>query len=82
MYKFGDYEQRCKEVARDIILRQGGEATSKDLYDKGMLLDSIENDYIGVISDKYRTFVDVIKDDFDFIDGYWRIKNVLVDGAK
>lgn len=82
LYSVNEYEKRCKEVARDIILKMGGAATSKDLYDKGMLLDSIENNYLKDISIKYKTFVDIVKNEFDFKEGYWRIKDVLADGAK
>lgn len=55
------------------IIRNGVHVTSQDLYDTGMLKDSIEKGYLGTLSAKYSTFVDVVKNNFDFINGYWRI---------
>ena len=47
--------------------------TSQDLYDLGLLKDSIEKGYLHVLSTKYSTFLDVIKKEYQFENGYWRI---------
>jgi len=60
------------ECAENII-RRNHHVTSQDLYDTGMLKDSIERGYLNTLSTKYSTFVDVIKNNFEFSNGYWRI---------
>lgn len=60
------------ECAENII-RKNHHVTSQDLYDTGLLKDSIERGYLNTLSTKYSTFVDVIKNNFEFSNGYWRI---------
>ena len=48
-------------------------ATSQDLYDLGMLKDSIEKGYLHILSTKYATFLDVIKKELKFENGFWRL---------
>lgn len=55
------------------ILSAKTKATSQDLYDLGMLKDSIEKGYLQTLSTKYSTFIDVIKKVFIFENGYWRV---------
>lgn len=61
------------ECARKI-LRTRQNVTSQDLYDFGMLKDAIEIGYLNSLSLKYKTFIDVIKEEFLFKNGYWREK--------
>ena len=74
MAKTWTLENACAEavsVARKIILSKEG-TTSQDLYDMGMLKDSIEKGYLHVLSTKYSTFIDVIKKSCTFDNGHWR----------
>lgn len=61
------------ECAKKIILEHK-EVTSQDLYDWGMLKDSIERGYLQTLSKKYKSFIDAIKGSFVFQDGLWRCK--------
>ena len=56
------------------ILRTRENVTSQDLYDLGMLKNAIEVGYLDCLSLKYTTFIDVIKGQFLFENGYWREK--------
>lgn len=56
------------------IMAERKEVTSQDLYDYGMLRDAFEFGYLQVLSTKYKTFVDVISDSFEFKNGLWRCK--------
>lgn len=53
------------------ILATRIEVTSQDLYDYGLLRDSIEKGYLKMLSCQYKTFIDVIVDDFKYVNGYW-----------
>ena len=64
---------RCRSIAADIIGRSGGSCTSQQLYDDGLLQDSIEQGYLSVLAGAYRTFLDVLKDDLPFSEGTWRL---------
>lgn len=55
------------------IIRSQGRVTSQDLYDHGMLKEAFEEGYLVMLSEKYKSFVDVIKDRFSFINGYWEV---------
>lgn len=68
-----DAEKMAIECAGRII-SECNDVTSQDLYDCGMLKESIERGYLTVLSEKYKTFVDVINDAFTFKDGLWRYK--------
>lgn len=68
-----DAKKLAVECASRIISERT-DVTSQDLYDCGMLKDSIEQGYLQVLSTKYKTFVDVINGSFIFQDGLWRCK--------
>ncbi|MGG4553041.1 DNA adenine methylase [Paenibacillus humicus] len=63
--------QRCEVLASEIIRENGGKATSQDLYDKGLLRDSIESGTIHILASRYNTFIDVIKQKYKYNEGYW-----------
>ena len=68
-------DEACSEVistAKQILLSKD-KVTSQDLYDLGLLRDSIEKGYLHVLSGKYSTFLDVIKKTYKFENGYWRV---------
>ena len=69
----GDAKKLAVECASRIIAERK-EVTSQDLYDYGMLRDAFEFGYLQVLSTKYKTFVDVISDSFEFKNGLWRCK--------
>lgn len=68
-----DAKKLAVECASKIIAERK-EVTSQDLYDYGMLQDAFEFGYLQVLSTKYKTFVDVISDSFEFQNGLWRCK--------
>lgn len=68
-----DAKKLAVECASRIIAERK-EVTSQDLYDYGMLRDAFEFGYLQVLSTKYKTFVDVISDSFEFKNGLWRCK--------
>lgn len=55
------------------IIRSQGRVTTQDLYDQGMLKEAFEEGYLVALSEKYKSFVDVIKDRFRFNNGYWEV---------
>ncbi|EHL04970.1 DNA (cytosine-5-)-methyltransferase [Desulfitobacterium hafniense DP7] len=63
--------ERCVMVAKSIIRDLGGKATSQDLYDKGLLRDSIESGSLHLLAEKYKTFLNVFKSSLKFDNGYW-----------
>lgn len=68
-----DAKKMAIECASRVIAERQ-EVTSQDLYDYGMLQDAFEQGYLQVLSTKFKTFVDVISDSFDFKNGLWRCK--------
>ena len=56
------------------IISENKMVTSQDLYDKGMLKDSFELGYLPVLAKKYNSFIDVIANEFVFVDGVWEEK--------
>lgn len=68
-----DAKKMAIECAGRIIFERN-EVTSQDLYDCGMLKESFEWGYLQVLSEKYKTFIDVINESFVFQDGLWRSK--------
>lgn len=68
-----DAKKLAVECASRIIAERK-EVTSQDLYDYGMLRDAFEFGYLQILSTKYKTFVDVISDSFEFQNGLWRCK--------
>lgn len=67
-----DAAELAKKCAERIIL-SGENVTTQDLYDKGMLKEAFEEGYLGILAEKYKTFTDVIKDNFVFEEGYWKV---------
>ena len=55
------------------IIRAQEHVTTQDLYDQGMLKEAFEEGYLVKLSEKYKSFVDVIKDRFRFDNGYWEV---------
>lgn len=68
-----DAEKAAMDCARKII-QENNKTTSQDLYDRGMLKDSVEKGYLGLLASKYHSFVDVIASSFKYEKGYWREK--------
>lgn len=68
-----DAKKLAIQCAERIIAARK-EVTSQDLYDCGMLKESFERGYLQILSTKYKTFIDVIGDSFDFQNGLWRCK--------
>ncbi len=68
-----DAKKLAIECAKRIIAERK-EVTSQDLYDCGMLQESVELGYLQILSAKYKSFVDVIGDSFVFQNGLWRCK--------
>lgn len=68
-----DAERMAIECAGRII-EDRKEVTSQDLYDYGMLRESIERGYLQVLSKKYKSFIDVISEAYVYQNGYWRFK--------
>lgn len=65
-----DAEEKAKACAAGIIA-QNQKVTTQMLYDRGMLKDAVEQGYLSVLAEKYKTFADVIAADFTFTNGYW-----------
>lgn len=68
-----DAVELAKNCAERIILSEE-QVTTQDLYDQGMLREAFEEGYLKVLSEKYKTFTDVIKDYFVFEEGYWKVE--------
>jgi len=68
-----DAEKAAIDCARKII-QTNVTTTSQDLYDHGMLKDAVEKGYLGLLTNKYKTFIDVIEPVFKCENGYWREK--------
>lgn len=72
----GDFED-AKEMATlcaENIIRSRERVTTQDLYDQGMLKEAFEEGYLPVLSAKYRTFADVIRNSFNYENGYWEVQ--------
>ena len=61
-------------ICAERIIRSQEYVTTQDLYDNGMLKEAFEYGYLELLAEKFKTFVDVIKNEFDYIDGYWEVK--------
>ena len=68
-----DAEALAISCARRIISKNGF-ATSQDIYDQGMLKESFELGYLPILAKKYSSFIDIMSNEFMFIDGVWREK--------
>ncbi len=68
-----DAEKAAIDCARSII-HANTDVTSQALYDCGMLKDAVEKGYLGLLADKYHTFVDVVASSFKYENGFWREK--------
>lgn len=69
----GGIDEAKEEVfkcARNIIASREN-VTSQDLYDYGLLKDSIEKGYLSILAKKYKTFIDIVSEQFNYIDGHW-----------
>lgn len=69
----GDIEKAI-EMARacaERIIKSQEHVTTQDLYDQGMLKESFEQGYLCTLSEKYKTFADVLKGRFVLENGYW-----------
>lgn len=76
-HEFKGNVNEAKELAIECaerIITTRKEVTSQDLYDYGMLKDSVECGYLHILSAQYKSFVDVISGSFVFHDGLWRCK--------
>lgn len=71
-----DAEMMAIACAERIIQSQE-RVTTQDLYDCGMLKESFEHGYLGVLAENYSSFADVIKNHFDYVDGYWKEKKCI-----
>lgn len=68
-----DAVERAVDCARKII-QSAEHTTTQDLYDRGMLRESFEDGYLAILADKYKTFADVIENNFKYENGYWEEK--------
>ena len=55
------------------IIEKKDVVTTQDLYDLGLLKESIEQGYIHVLSNKYKSFTDILSKELVFDNGSWRI---------
>ena len=72
----GDLED-AKEMATicaENIIRAREHVTTQDLYDQGMLKEAFEEGHLPVLSTKYRTFADVIRNSCNYKNGYWEVQ--------
>ena len=82
-----DSQIRRKEFAGDLmdaitmaeecaerIIQSREHVTTQDLYDQGMLKEAFEEGYLLPLSEKYKTFADVLKDKYKYEDGYWEVQ--------
>ncbi len=55
------------------IIRSQEHVTTQDLYDQGMLKESFEEGYLLTLSEKFKSFADVLKGRYKYSDGYWEV---------
>jgi hypothetical protein len=55
------------------IIRSQEHVTTQDLYDQGMLKESFEEGYLLTLSQKFKSFADVLKGRYKYSDGYWEV---------
>lgn len=55
------------------IIRSQENVTTQDLYDQGMLKEAFEEGYLETLSERYRTFADIVKYRFKYENGYWEV---------
>ena len=67
-----DAEALAYECAYKIIC-SSEKVTTQDLYDRGMLKEAFERGYLEILSKKYKTFADVLKDKLKYCNGYWEV---------
>ncbi len=63
--------KRCIYAATGIVRQNRGKATSQELYDKGLLRDSIESGSLHLLAEHYKTFLEVVKGSLTYEEGYW-----------
>ena len=56
------------------IIRSQEHVTTQDLYDQGMLKEAFEEGYLPVLSARFRTFADVLRDSCYYENGYWEVQ--------
>lgn len=62
------------EACAERIIQSREHVTTQDLYDQGMLKEAFDEGYLLPLSEKYKTFADVLKDKFKYEDGYWGVQ--------
>lgn len=55
------------------IIRSREHVTTQDLYDHGMLKESFEEGYLLILSERFKSFSDVLKGKYKYSDGYWEV---------
>ena len=61
-------------LCAENIIRSRKRVTTQDLYDQGMLKEAFEEGYLLVLSEKYKTFADVLRDSCRYVNGYWEVQ--------
>jgi hypothetical protein len=59
--------------AKIVIAKNGGKASTQDLYDGGLLRNAIEDGYIHLLARKYKTFGEVLQGKLVQTNGFWTI---------
>lgn len=72
----GDIADAIKmaNACAESIIRSREHVTTQDLYDQGMLKEAFEEGYLFILSKWYKTFADVLKDNFRYENGYWEVQ--------
>lgn len=71
-----DAKAMAVQCAKNII-ESKKDVTSQDLYDCGMLRDAIEVGYLSVLAQSYSSFIDVVSQDFEYVNGFWRERGCI-----
>lgn len=61
-------------LCAENIIRSRKRVTTQDLYDQGMLKEAFEEGYLLVLSEKYNTFAEVLRDSCRYVNGYWEVQ--------
>lgn len=56
------------------IIQSRNHVTTQELYDQGMLKEAFEEGYLLTLSEKFKTFADVLKGKYKYEDGYWEVQ--------
>lgn len=69
------FEAKNKAIdCANKIISDNQSITTQDLYDHGMLKCAFEDGYLSILADKFSSFAEVVKDEFNCTDGIWRKK--------